>query len=652
VINGIFALSVITAAAFGLYALFNIRSQLTPLVSLAVLVTVITVFGMLGMLSTGVIAAELAGIAIFAVAFAKNRNSIGQKIRGFFTPGVILFMGASVAMLIFLYVRQPVMNRWDEFSFWGMSQKLVKMHGQLYTYISSSMLGQSIPPSLAVLSYFFQRHTARFIEWMSYFAYDVLFFACFCAFTAVFDSKNWHKATAFFMVGFFLPYIFEITTLINHLEPLYITVYSDIPLALTFAGCYAVYYFSDNGDSRDIIPVLSVLMFLTLIKDMGLALGCIVLFIAFFDMLVGRKQFSYLKVKGFAGKVLAAFSMLAVTGGSFVGWSMHIGKVLAVNRTDFGGEAGMGMVQMLLTGVQELLIGPESEKFTTVKALMTDALFTKKVSMFGSSVVVIGIISVVFAVAFVLSDKTGRKRTAMMYVTGWTGFIGYYIFHLFLYVYVFRNDAYNLASYDRYMYVYYIPWLLIGLFCLCTACVNGYRKIATAAVLAFACGIIMIFNYYVDAENTFLCVNEYSYSQRVNMNMKIDYLKDVIEKDDVIYIHTGGDDGERWFRYTFELAENYIAPEPYIEIRGFDSQRAKEKYQSEMHRYFKEKGITHVLMDSIDSKFGTNMNELFDVSVLETGMDSVSYYKVNYTDTGFYFTLIKGGKVCSLDLKS
>ena len=402
-LSSIFALAVILAGAFGIYALVGINSRLAPLVSLTVLIDIALAFAMAGMLKRGVVAACIFALALCAAAVIKNRENLKEKLTAFLSPGLVLFVAVSVAMLAVLYTTQPVMHRWDEFSFWGISQKLVKNHDALYTFYSSSMLGQSIPPALAVLTYFFQMLSPVFIEWVCYYAYDVLLLACFAAFTAAFEKNKAHNAIMVFILAFISPYMFRVLSPGGKISDLYISVYADVPLAMVFAGAVAVYFFTRESDSRSIIPVLPVLVFLTLIKDMGLALSCIALFIIFFDLVIGRKEFVFLKMKGFVAKCSAALSMLAVTGCAYVLWSVHLADVLSINRSDFGGESGMGMVQMLVTGVQALIFGTTDEKFLTVRSSIFRAFFDTKVSMFGCGLNVVIIITAIFALAFILS---------------------------------------------------------------------------------------------------------------------------------------------------------------------------------------------------------------------------------------------------------
>ncbi len=645
-LNSVISFAFIVAFAFALYAITDIKASITPLVSLAVLINVVSLAAMADMLMPGVWLAYGLSAAAFVFALLKNRDSLQEKLAGFLSPGVILFLISSMAMLVFLAVRQPLMSEWDEFSFWGISKHLLQIHDQLYTFYKSSMIGNSTPPTLAVLSYFFQWANAEFAEWIAFFGYDVMFFACYSAFTAAFDRKSWNSAFTVYLFGFLSPYIFEVYTKIIHLEPVYITTYADVPLGVVTAGALAVYFFSDRNDSRGGFSLLPVLMFLTLIKDMGFALSCIVAFIAFFDMLVGKKEFSFLKIRGFFGKCFAAAAMLVVAAGSFLGWSAHMARVMQRNPFELGGETNMSQVQMLITGVKELLIGPQSEKFVYVKQRMFDAFFTSKISMIGSGVVVFALVTLLFVLAFVLGDKTGRKRSAVMYVTTIIGFVGYYVFHLFLYVYIFKDNAYGLVSYNRYIYPYYILWLSAAVFALCLAVKDGRRFWAKGALMGFVGCIFLLFNFYVSYDNIFIECNDRSFATRLDIKKRVEYIEDAIGEDDVIFLHCGGDNGERWFIYTHEFAANMIVEEKAVDTEGLSQQEAIEKYQQTFYERFVQAGVTHLMVDHTSPAFETYFGDLFvDYPVGNVGTNCMAYYKVNYENDWYSFELVKGGDI-------
>ena len=648
--NLILSFVVVLAFAFGLYALTKLNPSTAPLISLVTLVNVVMFAAMVDMLQMGVWLAYLLAVTVFCIAVYKNKLTIKEKIHGFFTPGVILFVVASLAMLACLAYTQPLVHQWDEYSFWAKSRQLVKNHNQLYTYYKSSMLGQSIPPALPILSYFFQRFTPQFIEWAVYYAYDVLFFACFSAFTAGVDRENSGSAVAVFATAFILPYFFSVTVHTTSLSSVYISAYSDLPLALLTAVTVAVFMFSNHNDHKRIVPVLSMLVFLTFTKDMGFALSCIALFVVFFDLWIRTKEFAFFKIKGFLAKVVAGATMLAVTLASFIGWSKHLASVLAVDRTDYGGEAGMGMVEILLTGVKEFLIGPKSEKFLIIQDRYFSAFFNTKVSMIGSGLIVVAMIMAVFIAAIILGDKKSSARSAVMAATSLIGFTGYYIFHLLLYVYVLSGEAYSLTSYERYIGTYYIAWLFMAMACLTLAVRKGKKLLAKVTVVGFMCCMVVIFNYYIRPENIFTGVNNMSFATRRSVAKKVEKIENAVTADDVIFVYSGEDDGERWFAYTFEMDGNYIIPNAGFVSSGETFEETKQLQQKEMRDRFTKYGVTHILIDHSAPDFEEYFAELFveDGSgyIGEIGNTRVGYYEVEYTaGGGMSFSFVEGGVV-------
>ncbi|MBQ8604964.1 MAG: hypothetical protein IJ410_09020 [Oscillospiraceae bacterium] len=645
-LNNLFAFAVILMFAFGLHALFDIRPQLTPVISLTVLVDIIILFAMKDLLMPGVIFAYLLAFALFGIAVYKNKDILAKKLDEFLTPGIILFVLASLAMWALLAVRQPMMTEWDEFSFWGISQKLVHYHDQLYTFFRSSMIGNSTPPALAVLSYFFQWMNPEFAEWMSFFAYDVMFFAVYCSFTALFERKSWNSAVMTFLLGFLSPYIYEVYTKIIYLEPAYMITYADLPLGIMFGGIVAVYFFSQHDDSRSILCIIPMIMMLTFIKDMGFALSCIAAFIVFVDLLFGRKEFSFLKVKGFFGKILAGIAMVATAAGSFFGWSFFMARVMERDPFALGGAANMGMVEMLVVGVKELLIGPRSQKFSDIYGFMIKALYTTRMSFLGTAVQIIGLITIIFLIAIIFGDKKSRLRSVMMYIASFGCFVAYYVFHIFLYVYIFKhNEAYALASYNRYIYPYYLGWTCFAIVNLCHTIQFGKRRWAKTALFVLTGAIFVMFTYLTDYPNLFVEASERNYAVRESVEQKVEYMEDTVEDDDVIYLYSGGDNGQRWFLYTYLMAENYIVEDLGAPVDGLSEEEARQVYRETLFNRFKQTGVTHVFIDCSSEFFINTFGDVFDVPMDFVGMDSAAYYKVIYEEDMFRCELVKGGYV-------
>ncbi len=431
-IGALTAFIVILLFAFSLYKHFNINPNFTPLISLTSLVSFVVVLSLINQLTLGVIFAYIISFISFILAIKKSKNSFANDIKDFFTVGVSLFLISSLLMLIFLFISQPLFHEWDEFSFWGTSQKLLFINDSIYTYYESSMIGNTTPPTLAVLAYFFHFLNPEFIEWVSFFSYDILFFSCYCAFTASFSKKNWNYSILAYIIGFFIPYFFTIHTRILHISPNYINTYADLPLGIMFAAALSLYFLSEGNLEKRIIPFIPLTIFFTFIKDMGFAFSLLVCFIIFVDLLFNKSINKFFIFKGFFAKITPVLIIAITSISSFFAWTYHMGAVMNVDRMNLGGESNMGMVQMLVSGVLELFSSNKSQKFIDIQSEMFYALFNRPVSMLGSGFIVILLILAIFILAILLSKKETRLRYIMVYIASFIGFVGYYVFHLFL----------------------------------------------------------------------------------------------------------------------------------------------------------------------------------------------------------------------------
>ena len=635
--------------AFGLYYLAGVKSGFTPLIAMAVIADIALVFSFFGQLRMGVLTGcYIVPVVVFLCAFLKEKDkrAFGRKAIEFFSPGVVLFILSGVFMLSFLAVKQPVMAEWDEFSFWGMSAKLISENNALYTYYPSSMLSKSVPPALPVLTHIFGHLNGGFTEWVCYFAYDLLLFACFAAVSAAFEKERSHLGTMVFISMFLLPWFFRLTGFVPFIDTSYISVYSDIPMGVVFGAVMAMCLLDEGSVVKRTLQSLPVLAFLTLCKDMGLALGCMARFIAFFGRIACLENLPKVKIKEFFGLCRGAVCQLAVIGRAYLGWSAHLARAMSVDRSDFGGSSGMGMAEMIITGFKQLFSSHPEEKFAAVKERMFHAFFDTRVSVIGSGVRVMIFITIIFALAFVFGGKKDKLRRAFVYIRGIISFVGYYIFHLFLYVYIFRNDGYTLASYDRYMYTFYCAFLMAAVRVLARAASGqspaGGRRPRQRALAAVCCVIILFFARFAARGNLFTAYDGSNASVRFQVQAKTDAISQAVSPGDVIYCYTGEDDGFRWFIYTYTMPDNIIVPQHYIWLPFVREKDIPHRAVEDLRRFFREHGVTHFLVDYGANEFWRQyMDSLFDRPITDMGSGSVAYYKVNYLDDGgLSFTLI------------
>ncbi len=641
--------------AFFLHVKFKIKAALTPIISLTSIICFVIIFSLFKLLFVGVVLAYIITICLFIYIKIKNRKELLQHSKNFFNTGVILFITASMLMLVFLAIKEPLYSQWDEFSFWGTSQKLLSINDQLYTFYDSSLIGNTTPPTLGVLNYFFCAFNTNFIEWVSFFAYDVMLFAVCASFTVVFKKDKWYGSIAMFLLGFLLPFFFTVYTNSLSLIPNYINAYADIPLGMMFASCMAVHFLGSKNNNKNIACLMPLIMFLTLIKDMGFALSCLVAFIVFFNIIAKKQEYKFLFFKGVVAKFIATATIALTAFAAFMGWSIHMGAVMQVNRFNLGGEQNMGMVTMVLTGISELFSLQKSDKFVAIFDSMIAAFFDVRVSMIGTGIIIVALICAIFLFAFISCVKSEKLRVALLFFASLVGFVCYYIFHIFLYVYIFKDNGYYLPSYERYIYPYYFGWLMLGLIVALTGQVQNklLENAKTVLLNVFVIAIFMLNTVYTSSGNMFLNINESHFSIRNTVKDKIEFLGDAVEKDDVIYCLSGiGDHGLRWLIYSLEYAENKIV----LEVPGLyeywpeNYDGTEEEAQENARQYiiedFKQKGVTHLLLDYSNEFSEVYLAQDFESPTIVYGITGIAYYEVEYIgDDDIDLHLIKGGQI-------
>ena len=328
-----------------------------------------------------------AGIVWFGAAAAACvwlwRKHKDIRWREFFSPAMVYFLLASLAVIVLFAVRRPIFNEWDEFSFWGIAPKVVKTENQLYTYNPGEMRVSTFVPGIIMLDYAFQFLGSVFVPWKVYAAYDILFFAVFAAAISMLGRRHWHIAVPAAAVLTLVPYMVSVYQRGIYVQTTYMNAYSDIPMGLLF-GAGLVLYFAPRKKTPILMTgaVLAVTAS-CLSKDMGFALCLIAAAIICFDLLfVQKEDVPFFRLKGLGGKLCWCASLVGAPLAAFFGWAAHMSVVLGSNRFDIGGSADMGMVQMVTTGIAELLGIGRTQKFTDIMELMKSAFFNTRLTMF------------------------------------------------------------------------------------------------------------------------------------------------------------------------------------------------------------------------------------------------------------------------------
>lgn len=625
-----------------------------------------------------------AGIVWFGAAAAACvwlwRKHKDIRWREFFSPAMVYFLLASLAVIVLFAVRRPIFNEWDEFSFWGIAPKVVKTENQLYTYNPGEMRVSTFVPGIIMLDYAFQFLGSVFVPWKVYAAYDILFFAVFAAAISMLGRRHWHIAVPAAAVLTLVPYMVSVYQRGIYVQTTYMNAYSDIPMGLLF-GAGLVLYFAPRKKT----PVLMTGAVLAvtascLSKDMGFALCLIAAAIICFDLLLVQKEgVPFFRLKGLGGKLCWCASLVGAPLAAFFGWAAHMSVVLGSNRFDIGGSADMGMVQMVTTGIAELLGIGRTQKFTDIMELMKSAFFNTRLTMFsvgapdstlgrifnGSGFITVLLILSILLAAFLLGDKRMRVRTAWTALWSTLGFAAFYIFTGFTYVYVFKEElAYGLGDYNRYIYPYYAGWLVFAVTMLCASLKNAKPgSLGTLFLLALCGGCIWRADAYLQPQLTVLDYPDSHYAGRRLQVEQVEAAKHYLTRDDKVFIVSMTQQGVGWFQlyyefypdvavdYSFGAGEEFS---PDIVRRadampGFFTEEQVDCFTSQPFTpavwcdYLEASGCTAIYMDEWDAAFAENYGALF-ADGLKSG---ATLYRVEGAGADMHFVPLNGEEAAS-----
>ena len=642
------------AALAGFAVLMARRTKLpAPLAPFAALCATMVWFSAAGML--GVLAA--AGWLYFVLAAAAwvlaFRPGAKQPASALKAPGFAAFFVLSAALLAFFAWRQPMFSTWDEFSFWGTAAKIVKTSGGLYVNadIGWAWVGTH-RPALVVLGWFFQ-FFGEYAEWRVLAAYDILLLSIFAALTAGCEKgkpRQWVPALGF---GFLLPFVITLYGSVTRPTDLYASALSDIPLGLTFGGALAVYYINEK---KALWPSALVLAALCLEKDTGFALALVAA-----GLIAADGAFALLMEKAPLrrwARPAAGWAGLFVTCGlSFLSWQKYLSVASVADTSNVGGTEEMGMAEMVITGVKELLGIGRTEKFTTIMGGLVRALFTSKTTMVGPFAVVVALAAAMAVGAVILTkDKALRRQAGLFAVLGTAGFAAYFFFIGLTYVYVFRDEVSDgLVGFERYMYPYLLGWLLASAALVLRAMgserIQGLLQTGFAVMTLALAALVWL---RLPFSLTVFGGGDAAYAERWATRDEAAQVQAAVPEDAHIFFVSQGDDGSRWFLYSYELYPWYL------DYSGNDGQGgggtfalpgALEEDTLYYHPYtagellecIRDRGCDYVFVERSDDLFADGYAALFSDGLAGCGEQS-AVYVWNETEGQFDFVCNVGAE--------
>ncbi len=654
----------------------RLKSSLVPLPIICATMVLCVLFGYINLLYQAVLFLHILALAMALYMLITIKKGGFYKV---LTPGFLLFIIIGVVFLVLLAIQQPIAISWDEFSMWAYSSKVTKSFGEIYSGIQTGMpFPMTQKPGLPTLSYFFN-FIGEFAVWRTYFAYNLLILSVISACIGALDMKHWKIYIPTSIVVFLLNYFYVYTKFL-HYNPTYYSSLSDYPMAYVAGGLVAWHfnavaiYKSSMSLKRFCVICAMPLFFIagavTLCKDTGLALALLGIMIVFFDLLFsgafkGQKKLTiveYVKAVLLPKVSLAAFAAFSVVL-CFVTSSLYIVS-LGISVGSVGGASQMSYFTMMSEGIKQLIGLPPSPVgeefvhiFEQIKTEMIVSFFPHQITgsynglinMFGSGFAVVALVLFVCVLIFIFSKNRQIAKSSIIFL-GFSsiGFLAYYAFIGFTYVYVFKN---GIVDYPRYINTYYIMWLcaLFALFAVAAMQKSRCKNFITLANIGLSAIILFRFTSLIDLRLTFIDYPSSAYSQVVQFENRAQAVKNTIDKGDRLFFVSSFDDGFKWFVYHYNLLpENVLVYSMgggmFADPLRFETLSAKDYISTgqmvlsleEFAAYLAMYECDYVFIDEADVAFYESYDEIMSDGAKSAIGADMALYKVNIIGTPEY----------------
>lgn len=602
----------------------GVKPAFAPMCAVGMVALWVPLFGCLGALWVGTLLLYIACAA--ALLWVLWRWVIKKVPVPALGVGPWFFAVAGLVSILLLWAKQPMFLQWDEFSFWGTAPKLMKLFNQMYTTAPMGWIWTaSYAPTPASLSYFVQFFGDGFIEWQTYAACNLLLFAAMAAATAPIGKKNIAVAAPLFGILLLLPYFIQYYGQMGWVTGAYMDSQGDIPLGFAFAAalCCTLGRGEEEKGLAAFLPVAISVAVLALTKETGAALALVVCVLAagvgLAGMLARKSGWKpALKKHG-----LQLVCLVAVVAAVFVAWTLYLSAAAGVNRVaDVGGKEGAGMLQLPALFIKDLLAPQKSEFFVQVCSGMWNQFVSSRSTMLGSGLVIAALCCGLAGLAAVVAPaKPQRVRSLAYGVLAALGFVAYYLLILMTYLYLFRtSQALALESFNRYMYPYYIGWLLGAVLLLCQSLAGARpkRRAAGAAVVLLLCvGMFVRTAQLIPVRFSIVGVNPSEYNERREFAKEVGALCQQLDIDGRTFFVKTDDDGFWWFQYSFQMLPyqlDYSSGGGVLENRTQDENGGTVRSEmtiDDLSEYLVQNGCTTVYLNTIDDDFRQKFAPLF-----------------------------------------
>ncbi len=403
------------------------------------------------------------GLALFVISigFWLSQKRRGVSIQFSLTP-----FFCYVGLIVFLWIRLNTQKfiLWDDFSHWGLTTKDLYFTDALPT-LDGVVRFLDYPPGGSLFNYFILsipdamgwQSQKTFSEGSALIAQGiVLISAAFPIIGYALRKKGLYAGSIIFGTLFLSIFAFGYTPA---------TLMIDLVVAIYFGGAIAVYIIAGRSLSS-VVYLFPALICLVLLKSVGLFLSSIVILIIAIDQsrsIYKKYSLNFNKPRDWKGLLISIAVLmclpLAVMNAN-LSWNLHV--------KDLGGQATF-KTTITAKDVARVMFGQASEKELKVKENFSKQLLPIVIQYpLGITQINLHNTALAFLMITLLSILILRKQVVKKQFQDLStltilfgGFTVYAFGLLLLYFFSFGEyEAIRLASFDRYLGIYLLGWLI------------------------------------------------------------------------------------------------------------------------------------------------------------------------------------------------
>lgn len=605
--------------SFFISIFFKKNIEETFVLSISLIIILLFIFGVILNLLIGFYFLLLLNLGLFVynVYFSIKKPNEMKKI--LITPGLLLLVLSS---LIFIWIdHNRVFSIWDEFSHWALVVKNMFYLNNFGLANTSTTLIKTYLSGPGLFQYFCAKLSGTYNESVIYFAFNLLFIA--------YLLPIFKKFKSFGSLSLYLSYFFVITIPMIFYSSVYSSIYVDALLGVAFAySLYSYYLNYENKLSRFNIFNLAIsTMMLIFIKDIGLVLSLITIFVVLLDNLFIKNKFDF-KIKSIYKNSVWIFLSFVPTLIVKALWDflLKTNNVLPAINT-----------KTMITNMFNLIFHKLSGYKSLVAHDYINSLFYSNLSE-SSIIELTFVISVGFFILisyFACKDiknikiKNSQKMMSIVMVFG-SAFYSFIIL-VTAYLSIFTEyEATRLASFQRYMSTYSLALIIIAFAFLINKYQDEKKNLITPLIISFS--ILMFFVNFTAILNTSIFARSgVIASQNVRNSYKT--FKDItdihVKKNELLYFVSTNDSGLDFYTANYEftpkkmnLNYGWSIGAPYNEGDVWTVMKTEDEWANELTSNY-----SYVYLYDIDEEFINKYGGLFDISLKEINDNQL--YAVN-----------------------